>query len=327
MKLVGFLLGLAILCLLATQLSFGLQQQIAVKRKNSEGDEEKELAISDTLGLTEQEKELEKEILSSEVVKPVANLETDSKKAKKAKKLKKLKKQKKRLAALRKLALKRQAEQRKRQAEQKKRQQEREEARENARRGYIKKRGDATCFDGLEQHPKMSKLNCSTYKAKGFCKIPFLKSRMMQYCRRTCEFCVAAAPPIRRSCHNTKFGCCWDKDVPAKGPNNEGCAPCVNQYVQLCQQFRHKCGDMTENGAWVRRRCPAKCRVCEQSPEMKELQRQKMAKLLETKLVSTSIKERYQRKEKKAQKERTAAKKKSPNKNKKRKGRPRNGSS
>ena len=131
MRLVGFLLGLAILCLLATQLSFGLQQQVAIKRKNSEGDEKKELAISDTLGLTEQEKELEKEILSSKVVvvKPVAKVETDTKKAKKAKKLKKLKKQKKRLAALRKLALQRQAEQRKRQAEQKKRQQERKEAR------------------------------------------------------------------------------------------------------------------------------------------------------------------------------------------------------
>ena len=61
---------------------------------------------------------------------------------------------------------------------------------------------------------------------------------------------------------------------------------------------------------------------------MKEEQRKKMTKLLETKLVSSSIKERYQRKEIKAQKKaQTAAKKKSSNKNKKRKGRPRNGSS
>eukprot|EP00112_Aurelia_sp_Birch-Aquarium-sp1_P021237 Seg5660.1 transcript_id=Seg5660.1/GoldUCD/mRNA.D3Y31 product="hypothetical protein" protein_id=Seg5660.1/GoldUCD/D3Y31 len=96
---------------------------------------------------------------------------------------------------------------------------------------------------------------CKKLHKNGICKV---KLELMQfYCPRTCRMCRQPAPPP--SCLTSKYGCCWNTNKPATGPNQRGCKACseakfCKQFVALCSQER--------NMAIMRQLCPKSCHYC-----------------------------------------------------------------
>nr|QNH72531.1 toxin candidate TRINITY_DN31244_c0_g1_i1 [Pachycerianthus maua] len=253
MQLVRYILGVVLLSLFLTQVSLAQKRNEFKKRVKKISRKVKgklDSSVSENGDVEETEEELERQILEGRV---------ENQQKKKAKKVKKSK------AFMKKKALKKKKLQKKKQ----------KEVEVPKRRGFVRKTGSQECVDKLES--EVSTFNCTFFLKLRFCEHEDYKERMKDVCAKTCGLCPAPAQPIIRTCESSKFGCCWDNS-DATGPGQgEGCPDCVNDHPHLCQQFRANCNDMTDTGIWLRKKCPAKCRICEQpKKKMDDKKRRKM---------------------------------------------------
>ena len=103
--------------------------------------------------------------------------------------------------------------------------------------------------------------NCKEYKK--YCGIDIVREK----CRITCGTCHR----VHIDCSTTPFGCCWDNQTVAKGPNFEGCKACVDELPE-CVYHKHRCND--PDARKVRLTCPVTCNVgchrqCKDNPHQK----------------------------------------------------------
>ena len=110
------------------------------------------------------------------------------------------------------------------------------------------------------------------YKYVNYCH----KSKILRTkCAETCFTCRPDTPPL--DCKLTKYGCCWDNNTAAAGPNFRGCKPCVDEYPE-CSYYKNRChGPGTER---IRLACPVTCNVgCQNKQCLDDKHQAKVCKL------------------------------------------------
>ena len=90
--------------------------------------------------------------------------------------------------------------------------------------------------------------NCKYYK--NYCGTKIVR----ETCRYTCGNCHR----VYADCSTTTFGCCWDNQIVAKGPDFKGCKPCVDELHE-CKHHKHRCNG--PNARRVRLTCPVTCNI------------------------------------------------------------------